>query len=208
MKMRDCSKNMEIIKDRNKQIIIIYRKTMVRAGIISFLILLSGLSASAQGKYKITRSEVSFFSDAPLEDIGGINKETQGIVDFDTRNFLFKVPVKSFVFESTLMEDHFNENYMESEKYPQTIFKGVLQGNYDLKKDGEYPVVAAGDLTLHGVTQKRNIPSSLIVKNGTVSLKSKFNVKLADHKIDIPTLVFEKLAETVEVKIDAALVKL
>jgi polyisoprenoid-binding protein YceI len=171
-------------------------------------VLFNCTSSYGQGKYKIIKSEVTFFSDAPLEDIGASNKETQGIIDFDAKNFLFKIPIKSFLFESKLMEDHFNENYMESEKFPTTVFKGVIQGEYNLKKDGEYPVNAVGDLTIHGITQKRTIPSTIIVKGGVPSLKSKFNVKLVDHKIDIPTLVFEKLAETVEVKIDAALQKL
>jgi polyisoprenoid-binding protein YceI len=184
-------------------------KMKLMAGIfIIGCVSLSHTNLFAQGKYKIAKSEVSFFSDAPLEDIGGINKETQGIVDFDAKNFIFKIPVKSFLFDSKLMEDHFNENYMESEKYPSSVFKGTIQGNYNLAKDGEYPVNAVGDLTIHGVTQNRSIPSSIIVKNGVPSLKSKFNVKLTDHKIEIPTLVFEKLAEIVEVKIDAALQKL
>jgi hypothetical protein len=182
-------------------------KLMVRVIIIGG-ILFSNTSLFAQEKYKISKSEVSFFSDAPLEDIGGINKETQGIVDFTAKNFIFKIPVKSFLFDSKLMEDHFNENYMESEKFPASIFKGVIEGNYNLKKDGDYPVNAVGDLTIHGVTQKRSIPSVISVKGGVPSLKSKFNVKLVDHKIEIPTLVFEKLAETVEVKIEAFLLKM
>jgi polyisoprenoid-binding protein YceI len=182
-------------------------KLMARVFVI-VCVLFSYTNVSAQGKYKISKSEVSFFSDAPLEDIGGLNKETQGIIDFDAKNFIFKIPVKSFLFDSKLMEDHFNENYMESEKFPTSVFKGMIEGDYNLKKDGEYPVKAVGDLTIHGVTQKRSIPSVITVKGGVPSIKSKFNVKLVDHKIEIPTLVFEKLAETVEVKIDAALQKL
>lgn len=174
--------------------------------IVALLLLMS--KASGQGKYKLSKSEVSFFSHTSMEDISALNKETQGIVDFDFKNFIFKVPVKSFKFDSQLMEDHFNENYMESEKYPEATFKGTIQGNYDLKKDGEYPVNAVGDLTIHGVTQKRTIPATIVVKNGVPAFKSKFDVKLADHDIEIPTLVFQKLAEVIEVKIDGAMQKL
>ncbi len=172
------------------------------------LFLSLNVTTIAQGKYKISKSEVSFFSDAPMEDIEATNSDAQGIVDFDSKNFLIKVPVKSFKFKSSLMEEHFNENYMESEKYPYTVFKGKIQGSYDLKKDGEYPVNAVGDLNLHGVSQQRTIPSVIVVKNGISTFRSKFNIKLADHKIDIPTVVFQKIAEVVEVKLDGVLVKI
>ncbi len=143
-----------------------------------------------------------------MEDIEATTIETQGIVDFDSKNFLIKVPVKSFKFKSSLMEDHFNENYMESEKYPFTVFKGTIRGNYDLKKDGDYQVNAVGDLNLHGVSQQRTIPFVIVIKNGIPTFKSKFSIKLADHKIEIPTVVFQKIAEVVEVKLDGVLVKM
>jgi polyisoprenoid-binding protein YceI len=162
----------------------------------------------AQGKYKISKSNASFYSHASMEDIEAANIMTQGIIDFDTKNFVIKVPIKSFKFKSSLMEDHFNENYMESEKYPYAIFKGVIQGTYDLTKDGEYSINAVGDLNVHGISQTRTIAATIVVKNGIPTFKSKFNIKLVDHKIEIPTLVFEKIAEIVEVKIDAILSKM
>jgi polyisoprenoid-binding protein YceI len=153
-------------------------------------------------------SEITFFSDAPMEDIKALNTANQGIVDTEAKTFLVKIPIKSFQFDSDLMKDHFNENYMESEKFPFSIYKGTIEGAFDLTKDGQYPISVSGDLTIHGVAQKRTIPAVITVVKGVPTLKSTFHVKLADHHIEIPKLVFEKLAEIVEVKVSATLEKM
>ena len=176
--------------------------------IFSACVVLLNSIALAQGKYKLSKAQVSFFSHAALEDIEATNSDAQGIVDFGSKNFLIKIPIKSFTFKSGLMQEHFNENYMESDKYPSAVFKGAIQGSYDLSKDGEYPVNAVGDLNVHGVSQPRTIPSVIVVKGGIATITSKINIKVADHKIDVPTIVFQKIAEVVEVKIDGSLVKM
>jgi polyisoprenoid-binding protein YceI len=174
----------------------------------SLAAILISLNSFAQGKYQMSQSDVSFFSATSIENIEASNKNSKGILDFDSKGFFIKIPVKDFNFPSDLMEEHFNENYMESEKYPDATFKGKFEGVYDLTKDGEYPVTASGDLTIHGVTQKRSIPAVIIVRNGKLSINSKFNVKLEDHKITIPTVVFNKIAELIEVKIESSLIKM
>lgn len=163
------------------------------------------LGARAQGVYMLNAPEVTFFSSALLEDIKATNKETKGAVDFTKNEFLFRIPVKSFQFASTLMQEHFNENYLESAKYPTATFKGKLEGSYDLKKDGEYAVNAVGDLDIHGVVKKQSISAKITVKNGIVSLFSKFFIKLVDHKVEVPKLMFQKIAEQVEVTIQSNL---
>jgi polyisoprenoid-binding protein YceI len=163
------------------------------------------MGALAQGVMMLNAPEVTFFSSAPLEDIKATSKEAKGAVDFTKNEFLFRIPIKSFQFASALMQEHFNENYLESEKYPNGTFKGKLEGSYDLKKDGEYAVTAVGDLDIHGVSRSQRIPAKIIVKNGVASLYSKFMVKLADHKIEVPKLMFQKIAEQVEVTIQAGL---
>lgn len=184
----------------------IHIRSMKILAAIAFLMF--SQAGNAQSRFQIATSTVSFFSSAPMEDIEAHNNKAKGIVDFSANTFLIKIPVRGFDFSSDLMEEHFNENYLESSKYPDAVFRGNLQGVYDLKKDGQYPVTATGDLTLHGVTQKRTIPCTITVTNGIAQVSSVFQIKLADHKIDIPKLVFKKIAEVVEVKIDAALAKI
>ncbi|MDW7692241.1 YceI family protein [Flammeovirgaceae bacterium SG7u.111] len=173
--------------------------------LILFLTVSSQL-ASAQGKFKLAGSEVNFFSSAPLEHISAINKNAIGVIDFDKKEFLIRVPIKGFVFSKSLMQEHFNENYMESDTYPSGILKGSFTGDVNLKKDGEYELEAVGDLELHGKVDKRTIPVTLIVKKGKASIRSAFNVKLVDHDIEIPQVVSRNIAEEIVVKINSDLV--
>lgn len=175
---------------------------------LSILLVVCTTMAIAQDKYQLKNCTVSFFSEAPLENIEANNKDSKGIVDPTARNFAFRIPIKSFVFKKSLMQEHFNENYLESEKYPNASFKGTLEGNYDIKKNGSYPVTASGELEIHGVKQQRKIPAIIEVKDQSIQISSKFKVKLDDHKIKIPTLVFNKIAEEVEVTLQSNLLKM
>jgi len=171
----------------------------------AFVAVVSFSEVSAQ-IYMLQNPSVSFFSDALIEDITATNTNAQGLVNFGDQSFTFRVPIKNFDFAKDLMKEHFNENYMESEKFPYGIFKGTINGSYDLSKDGTYEVTAEGVLTIHGVEQKRTLPSRLSVKGTSVNLESVFVVKLVDHDIEIPQLVFQNIAEEIEVKIKSDLV--
>jgi len=124
--------------------------------------------------------------------------ETSGAVEMS-------ILIKGFHFESALMEEHFNENYMESDKYKDAKFKGAI-GNFatvNLKKDGTYKVAVSGKLTIHGVTKDVNTHATLVVSGGAVTeSKCSFSVALADYGIQIPSLVKDKVAS--EAKIDIA----
>lgn len=159
----------------------------------------------AAQRYSLEDSKVHFFSSAPMEDIEANNKDCKGIIDTQTNAFSFRIPIKSFVFPSSLMQQHFNENYMDSKKYPNATFKGKIEGKYDLKTDGTYDVMAVGDLEIHGKTQARKIPSQIIVKDGKASLKSTFEVSLKDHDIEVPSIMFQKIAETIKVDMNSDL---
>ena len=174
------------------------------------IFLLTALSISALGqKYVVEKSSVSFYSEAAIEDIYAENTRTPGIFNEASGDIAFSIPIKAFQFKKSLMQEHFNENYMESGKFPNASFKGTVGGNYDLKKDGKYPVTATGELEIHGVKQQRTIPATIEVKDKVViKISSKFKVKLADHKIEIPTLVFNKIAEEIEVTIQSDLIKM
>lgn len=101
------------------------------------------------------------------------------------------------------MQEHFNENYMESEKYPQATFKGKVQQAVDVSKDGSYPVTATGVLTVHGVAQNRSITGTIAVQKGVITLTSEFMVKCVDHQITIPKIVFHNIAESIRVNVSA-----
>lgn len=174
---------------------------------VLLILICCGVSV-AQGRYQLTNSSIMFFSEAPLENIEAKSKDIKGIIDITARSFIIRVPIKSFVFEKSLMQEHFNENYMESDKFPNATFKGAFDGKYDLKKNGSYPVTATGELDIHGVKQKRTIPAIIEVKDKSIKLTSKFKVRLEDHKIEIPTLVFNKIAEELDVTLEGDLINM
>ena len=159
----------------------------------------------SQDIFKSTSCEISFFSETPVENIDAINKEGKAILNIKTNELVFITSIIGFKFKKPLMEEHFNENYMESDTYKTAHFKGQLIGNVDYLKDGEYAVKAKGILNIHGVDQEREIAGIITIKNGTIELNSSFDVNLKDHKIKIPKMVIKNIAETVKVKIITSL---
>jgi len=174
--------------------------------ILLLALLLFSTGLIAQSKYVIKESNVRFFSEAPMENIEATNADTKAVVDSETGEFSFRVPIKSFVFDKSLMRDHFNENYMESDKYPNGTFKGKIEGDFSMTDDGVYALEAVGTLSIHGVEKEMRIPATITVQGEDVSIDSKFIVKLVDHKIQIPKIVFYNIAEEIEVTISASLV--
>ena len=151
--------------------------------------------------------KISFFSRTPMENIDAVNNEVLGVMDLKKGEIAFAVLIKGFHFERALMEEHFNENYMESSKYPKATFKGMID-NYktvDLTKNGKYNVKISGDLTMHGVTQKVATDGQIVVNNGKIEATSAFNVALADYKITIPALVKDQISKTVKITITSNL---
>lgn len=169
------------------------------AGVLMVGVLLLGTVANAQ-VFLTNDGEVSFFSKTPLEDISAVSKKAQGALNIGTGDVLFKIPIKSFKFPNGLMEEHFNENYLESDKFPEATFRGKLNEKLDLTKDGTYKATAKGQFTLHGVTKERTLEGNITVAGGKASLKSEFGVLLVDHNIERPTVVLMKIAEKIDVK--------
>lgn len=159
---------------------------------------------AGQDIYVCKNATVSLYSKAPIEDINARSDKGTSVLNTATGEVAFSVPIRSFKFDKALMQEHFNENYMESDKYPQASFKGKITDKPDLTKDGVYPVTATGVFEAHGIKQNRSIAGKLTVANGAISLTSEFMVACKDHKIDIPTLVFQNIAETIRIKINAA----
>ena len=147
----------------------------------------------------------SLYSSTPLEDIRAVSGKTTAVLIAGKGEIALQVPVRSLEFDRKLMQEHFNENYMESDKYPFAKFRGVIAEAIDYKRDGDYDVTVNGVLSVHGVDQKRAIKGRLSVKDGAVQISTEFKVACASHKIKIPTLVFTKIAEEITVKVSGKL---
>ncbi|HEY6979084.1 MAG TPA: YceI family protein [Chitinophagaceae bacterium] len=156
--------------------------------------------------YQTVNGIVSFRSEAPLELIRASSDQLFGIIDIDKKIFSFKIMMRSFQgFNSPLQREHFNENYMESDKYAEASFKGKIIEDQDLTVNGTYELRAKGTLTIHGVSQERIIKSDVTVSDKKITLKSNFSVLLSDHNIPIPKVVYQKLANEIKVEINTTL---
>ena len=156
--------------------------------------------------FHATEGKISFRSEAPMELIKASSNSLVGILDTAKKNFTFKVPISSFEgFNSRTQREHFNENYMQTEKYPEASFKGKIIEDIDLSAEGTYTVRAKGLLNIHGVEKERIIKSDLIIKNSTITLQSNFSVLLSDHNIPIPKVVNQKLANEIKVEVNTTL---
>ncbi|MBK8883974.1 MAG: YceI family protein [Bacteroidales bacterium] len=171
---------------------------------LAILILLLSTAFAAQGqKYMTKNGFIGFYSHTPMEDIKGDNNQVASVLDTGTGEIVFQVLIKSFHFDRALMEEHFNENYMESDKYPKSTFKGKIANlsSVNFTKPGTYDVTIEGDLTIHNTTNKVSIKGTIEVVTGGINASSKFNVVPEDYKIEIPGVVKEKINKNLEVTV-------
>lgn len=188
-----------------KRIHLMKRKNLI----LLFILVLSSAHANAPDLIFSTSSgTIKFTSDAPLELINASSNQLTGWLSPETRQFAFNIDIKTFKgFKLNTQKKHFNENYLESDKYPQATFEGKIIENIDLRRDGLYSVRAKGNLFIHGVVQERIIKCNLTIKNGLVSVKSNFIVLLADHNIAIPKILEQKLASDIKAEVTADLIE-
>ncbi|MCX6186280.1 MAG: YceI family protein [Bacteroidetes bacterium] len=163
-----------------------------------------GMFAHAQ-LFSTLSGKVGFFSKTPMEDIDGTSHKTLAVLNITKNEMAIIITNTTFEFPNKLMEEHFNEKYMQSDKYPTSTFKGKINEAIDLSKDGEYKVTSTGKLNIHGVELERTIPGTIIVKGGEIKMTSSFPVNNADHKIEIPSLVATKIAESLDVSVELVL---
>lgn len=170
---------------------------MKRVTVLSFLLFLTMQVHSQE-----LRSEtgyVRFFSSAIIEDISAENKKASAIFDLASGEAVFLIPITGFEFRKSLMKEHFNENYLESDNYPEAFFQGKISG-YDLET-AKSNAIAEGDMTIHGVKKHVKIPGTITQLNGKIRMEAVFTVVLKDYKVDIPRLMFQNIAEEVEVTV-------
>lgn len=164
--------------------------------------------ASIQGQKFFTKNgKITFFSSTAAEDIEGVTRSAVAVLDSRTGDLQFAVLIKSFEFKKALMQEHFNENYIESDKYPRSEFKGVITNNAAINyaTDGSYPASAHGTLSLHGHSKQIDVTGTITIRNGTPSLASLFQVKISDFGITVPRIHRDNISSTIRITVDCPL---
>ncbi|MBK6521253.1 MAG: YceI family protein [Sphingobacteriaceae bacterium] len=175
------------------------------------LILLAVLVVSVQTsiaqiyKAKDGSTNITFFSTSPLEDITATNKGAIIVYNSSTNDIQIRVSVINFKFKNGLMEEHFNDNYMETEKFPNAIFKGKINEAIDMAKDGETKVTVTGKMEMHGVTKDETFNGTVTRSGNEIMIKTKFKIKLVDYSIKVPSLYVKNIAEIIDVDVVSTL---
>src|SRR5688572_27638401 len=164
------------------------------------LILFLHFNGFSQKRFFSEKSNITFFSAGVIEEIRATNTKVTSILDLLTGEIAYLLSPKDFQFEKKLMQVHFNEKYMETEKFPRSTFKGKIVG-LDASITSLQQVKAVGQLSIHGVTRDVNIPGTLHIEGNTVTLRAKFIVKLLDYNIKVPQIVWQNIAQEVEVNV-------
>ena len=175
---------------------------MKRLFFLAILSIAFSTISNAQNFYT-KNGKITFFSKAPVENIDAVNNQVLSILNSKTGEIAYSVLIKGFLFKKALMQEHFNENYMESDRYPKSTFKGNITeiSKIDFTKDGNYPVTAKGDLTIHGITKNTSANGSIIIKDGKISATSDFTVLLEDYHIAVPKLLINNISKTIQISV-------
>lgn len=177
------------------------KKLIISVLMIAFFKLSTGQNYYTKNGY------ISFYSKALIENIQANNNQVVCILNTQDGQLQFSLLIKNFHFEKALMEEHFNENYLESDKYPKSFFKGKIIdiNTINFKKDGDYSINVSGNLTLHNITKTITTPGIIIIKEGLVYISSKFNINLADFGIIISKAVKNNISDTPEISVSCLL---
>jgi len=168
------------------------------------LLILNVIAASAQDKLITRNGAISFYSTTSLENIEAHTQTAASVLDKKTGQVEFSVLIKSFAFEKALMQEHFNENYLESDKFPKSVFKGRIDdlSKIDFNQEGKYTVTVTGQLTLHGETKTVTTPATFTVQKESMIAVAEFSIELDDYKIGIPALAKDKISKTIKIAVN------
>jgi len=170
---------------------------------IFLILLISGFALISKAQlYTCNEGVVTFFSEAPVENIEATNKSINSFLNTSNNEVMFIVHIRGFKFDKDLMEEHFNEKYMESDKYPTSTFKGKINEQIDYTKSGTYNVTATGKLMMHGVERDIIAAGVITIDKDKINLKSEFRVPLKGFNIEVPKLVFQNIAEIISIKVN------
>jgi len=168
-----------------------------------FCAILAGFSLHAQDRYFTKTGHIDFFSSTPIEDIKAANDQVTSFLDIRTGEMVFSVLMRSFTFDKALMQEHFNENYVESDKFPKASFEGKIMGPGKIQwdKPGAVTVTVKGKLTIHGVSREIEESGTFTVEAGKISGKSVFKLKPEDYGILIPQIMRKNIAEQMTITV-------
>jgi polyisoprenoid-binding protein YceI len=169
-----------------------------------------GFSLSGYTQAYVTKNGmIRFYSETQMEKIEAVNRQVNAALLTQTGDFVFKVLMKSFNFEKAMIQEHFNENYLESDKYPEATFLGKITNIKDINftKEGSYPATVEGKLTIHGQTQPLKQNGTFEIKNEAITAKAKFNILLADYKISIPATLVNNISKSIVIDLEVILAK-
>lgn len=164
-------------------------------------LLFLSIDVHSQDLFSVSKGVVTFFSHALIEDITAENKQPGSMINMTTRDIAVIIPIRNFKFAKELMQEHFNEKYLESEKYPMASFKGTIDESIDMTKDGEYPATAKGTMSIHGVEKEMTLVGTIKRNGESIVLTSDFKIAIKDYKITVPKLLFDNIAEVVDVHV-------
>jgi YceI-like domain len=172
--------------------------------IIVLLAIVTGAVNSSFGQIYYTKNgSISFFSKTSFENISADNNQVLSVLNIESGVLQFSVLNNAFQFPKAKMEEDFNENYIESDKYPKSVFKGSISdiGNIGSLKNGSYKVSVTGELMIHGLTKTITTPATIIIKDGKISAMASFKILIKDYNIKIPSIVSNKIAESLEITV-------
>lgn len=169
--------------------------------IFSGLLFLTTLDVLVAQRYLSEHGHISFYSEAPVENIRSDNDNVTSIFTSTSGAIAFSVPVKDFQFEKKLMQEHFNDKYMESNRFPRSTFVGSITG-FSMNTIGRQNVRAKGKLTIHGIVKDIDVPGAIEIKNDQIRMNAKFKVLVADYGITIPQLLWKNVSEEIEITVD------
>lgn len=164
-------------------------------------VLLHCITTNAQDRLLTRNGSISFYSKAPLENIEASTQTAVSVLDRKTGQIEFSVLIKSFTFEKALMQEHFNEDYLESDKFPKSTFKGHIAdlNKVSFDKDGQYTVSVTGNLTMHGQSRTLTTLATFTILKGAAQADAQFDIALSDYDITIPSLAKDKVSKTVKI---------
>ncbi|MBK8611134.1 MAG: YceI family protein [Chitinophagaceae bacterium] len=172
---------------------------------LGFLWLTISFTAVAQKKIFTKNGIISFTSETRIEKIKAINKKALAVIDLEHNKIEFAVLIGGFEFKKALMQEHFNENYLESDKFPKALFKGSFNQpnvSISINENKTQRIQVQGNLTLHGVTKEIAIFAIITVKNKIISAQADFSVLLTDYDIKVPSVVSENINKEVQINVN------
>ena len=183
------------------------KNSFMRAVLVCACLFIISFSSFAQEKYYTRSGNIQFFSKTSAEDIDATSRSAAVVLDSKTGDLQFAVLMKGFEFKKAVMQEHFNKDYLESDKFPKAEFKGQITNNADIKytTDGTYPAKVKGKLTIHGETKDIETTGMITVKKGIVSTTSTFNIQLPDYKIKVPSLTRSQISDNIKITVDCSL---